>query len=123
MVLSASSIDNVALMFVFSVLVAATFVTGAWTFMGQRRRGKGVDAAPRVLPYLTVANSIVAVVGAYRYIEDKMRVYCIKYLYQRKVLTCGLMDETDNRTTWQVVGIRIRITCKYGSYSPAGSSQ
>eukprot|EP00884_Botryococcus_braunii_P009681 jgi/Botrbrau1/18714/Bobra.0386s0039.1 len=59
--------DNLALMIVFTALVVATFVTGAWTLIAQRRQGKGADAAPRMLPYLTVANSIVAVIGAYRW--------------------------------------------------------
>lgn len=37
------------------------------------KRWQGVDAAPRMLPYLTVANSVVAVIGAYRYHQQPVQ--------------------------------------------------
>ncbi len=85
----ATPVENIVLGLIFLALVAATCTMGALMVLARRRQGKCVDTTPQMLPVLTVANSIMAVVGAYRYSHNFAIVVMHFKIHHHLIQTCG----------------------------------
>jgi hypothetical protein len=85
----ATPVENIVLGLIFLALVAATCTMGALMVLARRRQGKSVDTTPQMLPVLTVANSIMAVVGAYRYSHVFFVIDMHINVHHHIIHTCG----------------------------------